>query len=144
MKTPRLLFALLALAVPGALIAGCGDDEKSASSAEEREEAAATPQEARAEIGEVRALLAQAEAKVEAGERSAADRLVGDAYLEHFEKVEGPLEEKNHELMEELEQQIATELRDEIKAGAPPAKVARLVDEVEAGLDKAEALLGQS
>jgi hypothetical protein len=137
MKLIRLLTLLLALAAPAALVAGCGDDEKS----DEKSEETSTPQQAIAEIGEVRKLLAQVVVKIREGDRAAAEKLAGDAYLEHFEKVEGPLGEKDHELMEEIEEQIATELRDEIKSGASTAQIAALVAKIQVGLVKAEALL---
>ena len=51
-----------------------------------------------------------------AGDAEAAAETVGDAYLEHFEHVEAPLGDRDHELMEEIEHALATEIRDAIKA----------------------------
>jgi len=135
----RTLFpaALAALAL---IAAGCGDDN----GGETTEEAAATPQEAISEIGAVRQGLNQGLAAYKSGDAERADQLIGDAYLEHFEIVEGPLEEADPELNEELEELIATEIRDEIKAGAPAPEVEALVKEAQNGLDEAEAALGKA
>ena len=85
--------------------------------------------------------LDQALAKYQAGDKKSADRIVGDAYLEEFEHVEGPLGKVDHELNEELEDGIREELRDKIKAGAPASEVAALVKELQTKLDKAEVAL---
>ena len=70
--------------------------------------------------------------------RRGAEETVGDAYLEHFEQVEDPLEEVDQELMEELEDAISTEIRTKIKDGEPAAEVEALVDATKADLDQAE------
>lgn len=130
------------LAVPlaaAALAAGCGDD--SSTESEERE-AAASPQRAIAEIGEVRAGLAAGLGAYARGDAEQAERLVGDAYLEHFELVEAPLEERDGELNEELEELLSTEIREEMKEGAKPARVEALVEEARRELGEAERALG--
>src|SRR5262245_45502708 len=101
----RPLFITAPLAAM-ALLAGCGDSDSSATAKEETE-AAATPQTAIAEIQQVRAGLAAGLAAYQQGEVEKAEELVGDAYLEHFENVEHPLEEVDHELNEELEELIS-------------------------------------
>jgi hypothetical protein len=124
-----LLFALALLGVA----AGCGgsdDDEEST-----------TPAEAVTEIGEIKTMLATAVAQVRAGDADAAEETVGDAYLEHFEHVEGPLGERDHDLMEELEEAISTDLRNEIESGASASEVEDAVDEIETDLDRAVELL---
>jgi high-affinity iron transporter len=122
-----------------ALIAGCGDGDSSMT--EEEHEAAATPQKAMVEIGQVRTGLAAGLAAYRAGDAEKADQLVGDAYLEHFELVEGPLEERDEELNEELEELIRTEIREEIKDGADASAVATLVAEANHELGEAERAL---
>jgi predicted lipid-binding transport protein (Tim44 family) len=129
--TTRL--SLATLLIGGALIAACGDDEKDSGAA-----LATSPHE---EIGAVRKLLNQAVRAYERGDAKTAERLAGDAYLEHFEAVEHPLEERDPELMEKLEKAISTTLRDEIKAGAPPSELKRFVGLIDADLDRAEAAL---
>jgi hypothetical protein len=134
MRRTVLALALLvgALALAGA---GCGssDDEESA-----------TPTEAVAEIDEVKSMLDQGLAQYRSGDVAAADTTVGDAYLEHFEKVEHPLEERDDELMEDLEHRISTEIRDRMKADAPADEVAQLIDDTKADLDTAKAKLQEA
>ena len=125
-----MLLATVALGVA----AGCGGSEES-------EEEPTTPAEAVAEIGEIKTLLDTAVGQVGEGDTEAAEETVGDAYLEHFEHVEGPLGEKNHELMEELEEAISTDLRADIKAGKSAAEIESTVNEIHADLDRAVELL---
>jgi hypothetical protein len=134
----RSLSLVTGLAGLALIAGGCGDDS---SSAEEEHKASATPEKAIAEIGEVRTGLAAGLAAYRQGNAEAADRLVGDAYLEHFELVEGPLEERDEELNEELEELIRNEIRAEIKDGAEASEVAALVAEANDELDQAEKAL---
>lgn len=136
MPLSKLIYMTMAFAALVAL-AGCGED--SSSEAEEHE--SATPQVAVVEIGEVRTGLAAGLAAYRDGDAEKADQLVGDAYLEHFELVEGPLEERDEELNEELEELIRNEIRHEIEDGARVAAVAALVREANAELDEAEKAL---
>jgi hypothetical protein len=124
-----LVLAALLLAV-----AGCGGSDES-------DEESATPAEAVAEIEEIKTMLATAVDQVEDGDAAAAEETVGDAYLEHFEHVEGPLGEKDHEFMEELEEAISTDLRNDIKDGKSATEIQAEVDEINADLDRAVELL---
>jgi hypothetical protein len=125
---PLLLAAVLLVA------AGCGGSDES-------EEDSATPAEAVEEIGEIKTLLATAVDQVRSGDAEAAEKTVGDAYLEHFESVEDPLGERDHDLMEELEEAISTDLRNDIKEGQNADAIEAKVDEIEDDLDKAVELL---
>jgi hypothetical protein len=89
----------------------------------------------------VRKGLEEALATYKSGDKAKADEQVGDAYLEHFEHVEGPLGKADHELNETLEDSIREELREKIKDGAPPAEVEKLHAQIQANLTKAEAAL---
>lgn len=122
-----------------ALFAGCGDSDSS--NGTEEAEHAATPAKAIVEIGLVRQGLAAGLAAYKQGDAEKADEVIGNAYLEHFELVEGPLGERDDELNEELEELIREELRDEVKAGADAAEVEALVAEANQELDKAERTL---
>ena len=135
MRRTVLVFALLvgALALVGAGCGSSGDDEESA-----------TPTEAVAEIDEIKSMLDQGLAQYRSGDAVAADTTVGDAYLEHFEKVEHPLEEQDHLLMETLEHRISTEIRDKMKADASADEVAQLIDETKADLDTARTTLQEA
>jgi hypothetical protein len=135
-RTLTLAAPLAALA----LFAGCGDSDSSSTEAEKAEEAS-TPQKAIVEIAAVRAGLGAGLSAYLQGNAEKADQLIGDAYLEHFELVEHPLEERDEELNEELEQLISTEIRNEIKDGATPAEVKALVAEANRELSLAERAL---
>ena len=116
------------------LLTGCGGDDEKATEG-------TTATQAITEIGAVRDGLDEALSTYKSGDQQAADQLVGDAYLEHFELVEGPLEAKDEELTETLEDAIREELRDKITAGAPEAEIAGLITEIKADLEKAESAL---
>ena len=136
MRRLSALPMLLAALVPAAL-AGCGGADESA-------EESATPTEAIAEIRQIRTMLADAVTQVRAGDADAAEETVGDAYLEHFEHVEGPLGERDHDLMEELEEAISTDLRNQIKAGEDTAAIEASVENIKSNLDKAVEVLQES
>ena len=130
--------ALFTLSVGGLVaLSGCGGDEEKSS---ESSEAKVTPQQAVSEIGQVRDALGQAVAQVRSGDKKAAENTVSEAYLQHFEKVEGPLEERDHELNEELEEALSQELRVKIKSGSAK-DVEVMVAEIERDLTTAEGKL---
>ena len=146
-KTFLLLIVLLGLVA--LTVTACGSDDDSPPSAatttdEGEEEGEVTAEEAAAEIDEIKRMLDEGLAQYQDGNQEAADTTVGDAYLEHFEKVEHPLEEQDHELMEDLEHRISTEIRDEMKEGASADEVAALVEETKADLDTAKAKLQEA
>src|SRR5688500_5502328 len=99
---------LAALAGCALALGACGGDDDKASPAAEEE---STPAEAVQEIGAVRTGLGQALEQLRAGDRKAAEETVAESYLQHFEKVEGPLDKVDHELNEELEETLKGELR---------------------------------
>lgn len=117
-----------------ALAAGCGSDDGTVGGEQEPADA----QRALAEVGKTRDGLDRALRTLRAGDRKAAEEQVGDAYLEHFEHVEGALEDVAPELNEEIEEALSHELRDEIKSGAKAAEIEALADEIRANLDDAE------
>ena len=125
---------LLLTALAGTLaVAGCGGSDT--------EDESATPAQAAQEIDQIETLLDDALAQYRDGDAEAAEETVGDAYLEHFEKVEGPLGDEDHEFMEELEHRISTEIRDEMKDDAPVAEVEQLIGQTKQDLAKAQAML---
>ena len=137
-RTLRLLVLLLGLV---ATVTACGGSDNDSSQSAEAAEGELSAKEASAEIDEIKSLLDQAVMQYRNGDKTAADTTVGDAYLEHFEEVEHPLEERDHEFMEELEHRISTEIRDEMKQGTSADEVAALVEETKADLDRAKAML---
>ena len=129
--SPVLLLVLAALVL---VAAGCGGSDES-------DEESATPAEAVAEIAAIKTMLATAVDQVRDGDMEAAEETVGDAYLEHFEHVEGPLGERDHDFMEELEEAISTDLRNDIKDDRPIEEIEEAVAEIESDLDRAVDLL---
>lgn len=135
----RLSSPVLSVAVCGAFaFAGCGSDSKKSSESSEHNVSNA---EAVKEIGAVRTGLDEAVQQLKGGDAKAAENTVAETYLQHFELVEGPLGKVDHELNEGLEETINEELRQKISSGAKPAEVQKLVNEVKADLDTAEAKL---
>ena len=122
----------------GLLTVGCGSSDESTDAADSE---AATPQQALTQVRATRDGLTKALNTYRSGDHAAADRQVGDTYLEHFERVEGPLEKADKELNEQLEDAIREELRGKMKADAKMAEVERLADQIMADLDRAEAAL---
>src|SRR5215210_6879323 len=121
-------------AASGLALAACGSDDKSSGSTAEQ----STPTTDIAEIGRTKAGLDKAVAQLRGGDKKAAEETVSETYLQHFEKVEGPLGEVDPELNEKLEDAIKGDLRKEIRDGAPVAKVRKHVDQLKADLDTAE------
>ncbi len=141
--------ALLALAGSLLVVAGCGSDSEPSAAdettvtttSEEEGEEESTPEQALAEIATIRSLLDDAVAQYQSGDHEAAADAVGDIYLEHYEKVEGPLGDVNHDLMEEVEEELSTDLRTAMEDGAPQSEIDELVTEIRSGLDEAEEAL---
>lgn len=146
------VLALLALACGLLVVAGCGSDSDSASAGdttvsttteeseeeEEAEEEESTPAQALAEIATIRTLLDDAVAQYASGDHTGAADAVGDIYLDHYEHVEGPLGDVNHDLMEEIEEKLSTDLRTSMEDGAEQSEIEALVSEIKSGLDQAE------
>jgi hypothetical protein len=147
------VLALLALAGGLLVVAGCGSDsdstsagdttatmttEESEEESEEEDEEESTPAQALAEIATIRALLDDAVAQYASGDHSGAADAVGDIYLEHYEHVEGPLGDVNHDLMEDIEEKLSTDLRTSMQDGAEQSEIDALVAEITSGLDQAE------
>src|SRR3954471_23888477 len=118
MKIRHVLLPV-ATAMSVSLVA-CGGDDKS--SADEQ----TTPAQAVMEIGTVETALDTALRQVKSGDRPAAEETVAQAYVDHFEKVEGPLGKADADLNEELEEAISGELRDKIKSAATAATAAEV------------------
>ena len=131
MKT-LLLTPLFAAAAIG--VSACGSDDKPAESVNSGARSALT------EVDATRDGLKAARTSYLAGDKAKAGDQASEAYLQHFEHVEGPLETKDHELNEKLEDGIREELRDEIRSGTREEVEARF-DMLFADLDKAEAAL---
>jgi hypothetical protein len=75
----------------------------------------------------------------EKGSQNEAYEAAASAYLDQFENVEGPLAEKDKELMEAIETQMK-DFRDAIKAGKPVSEVRALLAQITPNIEKAIAL----
>ena len=143
-----MIRALALLALVGGLlvVAGCGSDSDSSTAAdttatsteESGGEEESTPAQAVAEIVTIRALLDDAVAKYASGDSMGAADAVGDIYLEHYEHVEAPLGDVNHDLMEEIEEKLSTDLRTAMEDEADQSEIDSLVSEIKSDLDQAE------
>lgn len=133
-------FVVIAVVAAALGLGACGDSsDETATEAEET----VTPTRAIEEIAVVEDGLAAALAAYQKGDADRAEELVSTAYLEHFELVEGPLEEADEELNEHLEELIREELRGAISDGATVAEVKQLVAEADDGLGEARTVLKQ-
>ena len=128
----RILF--LALFSSSLALAACGGSDDS-------EHENASPAVARKEVAETRDALNAALATYKQGDKAGAREQVAEAYVSHFEEVEGPLEGKDDELKESLEHAISDNLRSSMKAGKPARAIEARVKAIVPDLDKAEAAL---
>lgn len=94
-----------------------------------------------AEVDATIAGLETALTKYRAGDTQGALDAIAETYENHFELVEHPLEEIDHDFMEELEELIAVKTRAVIQEGRPVADLEALVAEAKTGLAKARDLL---
>jgi hypothetical protein len=94
-----------------------------------------------AEIDAVIAGLDKALSLYKSGDNQAALDEIAETYEEHFEKVEDPLGDVDHDFMEDLEGLIATKLRAAITDKQPAAAVEALVTEARTKLATAKGML---
>jgi hypothetical protein len=120
--TPRtLLLGLAATASLGLAACGSGDSKRASSPKQISNAQAAT------EVAYVSRGVEAALATYTKGRRATAAEQVANLYLEHFEKVEGPLGKVDEALKERLEELLSTDLRNKMKSGAPVTEVRSLV-----------------
>jgi len=86
-------------------------------------------------VENIRNLLNQVKVTYAEGDKDTALSLATKAYLDNFEFLEGPLDESNPELVEELETMMREELRDMISNDAPILEVSQQVDDILAKMD---------
>jgi ABC-type glycerol-3-phosphate transport system substrate-binding protein len=86
-------------------------------------------------------VLDEALVAYETGDAERAMDLVADAYENHFELIEHPLEEIDETFMHDLETLIATRIRAAMDEGQPVEAVRALVAEAKAGLVTAQEML---
>jgi endonuclease III len=76
-----------------------------------------------------------------AGELDAALDTLADAYENHFELIEDPLEEIDDPFMHQLELLIAVTIRQQMRDGAAVATVQALIEQAKADLATAQEML---
>lgn len=126
---PAMLSLVAALS-----LAACGSDDSNS----EPTEPTSSPAQAVQAIDATSSLLGQARAAYESGDKAKAEELVSEAYVSNFEHAEGPLEEADHELTEELEDGIREELLEDVKNGAPAAEISSAIEKLQADLATAK------
>jgi major membrane immunogen (membrane-anchored lipoprotein) len=134
-NTPMRHSLSFALVAGSLLLTACGSSDSSSTTEN------ASPATARKQVAETKTALKTALATYKSGDKKAANEQVAEAYVSHFEDVEGPLEGKDDELKESLEHAIADDLRTSMKAGKPASEVEAQVKAILAKLDQAEAAL---
>jgi hypothetical protein len=102
---------------------------------------AAASFDAKAEVDAVTAGLDKALELYKAGNQQGALDEIAETYEEHFEKIEDPLGDVDHDFMEDLESLIATKIRAAITGNQPAAAVEALVTEAKAKLATAKGML---
>lgn len=89
----------------------------------------------------IRSLVQQALVNIHNSDYKQADKLVISAYLDNYEFLEAPLEEKNPKLMVDIELSLRENLRELIKGKESPQNIELFVTNVMNKIDKAELLL---
>ncbi len=93
------------------------------------------------EIAAIRDLLDRIKRAYRQGEVQHAKELSAVLYLEHFEKIEGDLFDKAPELNARLEPILGLQIRQLIKAKAPPSEVEALIAKILPALKEVEKVL---
>jgi hypothetical protein len=119
-------------------LAACGGDDKQVAAKQDEQ---STPARALRETGKVREELAAAVATYKRGDEAAATSRAEDAYLDHFELVEGALEKQDPELKETLEHAIREQLVGAMKDHEPASEVEAMAQAIDRDLATAEAAL---
>jgi hypothetical protein len=91
-------------------------------------------------IEDIQVLLNKILNEYKAQNYTGAEDLATVAYLENYEYVEAPLEEKNEELMEETEIMLREDLSTAIEERAPVEQIQQLMNNINGNLDRAKQL----
>jgi hypothetical protein len=91
-------------------------------------------------IEDIQVLLNKILNEYKAQNYTGAEELATVAYLENYEYVETPLEEKNEELMEETEIMLREDLSTAIEERAPVEQIQQLMNNINGNLDQAKQL----
>ena len=94
-------------------------------------------------IEDIQVLLNKILNEYKAQNYTGAEDLATVAYLENYEYVEAPLEEKNEELMEETEIMLREDLSTAIEEKEPLDQVQQLMNNINGNLDRAKQLFNE-
>lgn len=136
---PRVRFAAVSLALGAALAIGACTGAASTPAPTTAASQAAV--DVAAEIDATVAGLEEALTKYRAGDKQGALDAIAETYEKHFELVEGPLDEVDHDFMENLEELVAIKTRAVIQDGKPVAELEALVTEAKTLLAQAKEML---
>jgi hypothetical protein len=92
-------------------------------------------------ISEIRNLLNQTIQAYQQQNYAEAESLATTAYIDNFEFIEAPLEEKDETLMENTETMLREQLRQLIQNRVPAEQLQQHLDKINDNLDRAEQLL---
>jgi high-affinity iron transporter len=130
----------LALMISCLALVGCGDDPADTDRASQgsSHESAEDPV---AVVDDINALLDDAVAAYEAGDKDEAAELVATAYLDNYEHIEEAVEEEAGDLNDALEPLLGAELRRQIEMDVPASEIEALVSEAQDLLAQAAQVL---
>jgi hypothetical protein len=100
-------------------------------------------QSSQAIINNIHSLLTQLISAYKIQNYTGAENAAVEAYLDNFESLEGPIATHDQQLMVQTELLLREQLRQAVQNKAPIEQVQQLVDQINANLDKAAALLMQ-
>jgi hypothetical protein len=105
--------------------------------------AAVGNQSSQAIINNIHSLLTQLISAYKIQNYTGAENAAVEAYLDNFESLEGPIATHDQQLMVQTELLLREQLRQAVQNKAPIEQVQQLVDQINANLDRAAALLMQ-
>ena len=100
-------------------------------------------QSSQAIISNIKSLLTQLISAYKIQNYTGAENIAITAYLDNFEKLEGPISTHDQQLMVQTELLLREQLRQAVQSKVPIEQVQQLVDQINTNLDKAAALLLQ-
>lgn len=91
-------------------------------------------------INNIESILDQVSTNYRDGNQDTAFSLATKAYLDNYEYIEGPIAQKDKELMEKIELMMRVDLRSMIKNGESVEKVDSKIDSIKTELDQVKPL----
>ena len=133
---PTKLTAVALVVLSALALAACGNPKKKDQAA--TNDSTATPIQALQEIDYVRKDLLRVTNEVAEGSRGTAVEIAKETYVQHFEKVEKPLDKVDHELNEKLEEGLRDKLPKMIKSGKSKSAIGKFAQRLDTDLAAAQ------